>query len=178
MDERSTSRSRGADSAMLYIFAGLPGSGKTTLSLRLAAHFRAAYLRIDTVEQALRDLCGLRVEGEGYRMAYRVAADNLGLGISVVADSCNPISLTREEWQQVAIDAGARFRNIEVTCSDRSEHRRRVDQRKSSIATLRLPSWKDVEEREYHPWEVERIVVDTAGLSVEESLRVLLEALG
>jgi predicted kinase len=60
----------------LYIFAGLPASGKTTLAQLLAAEFQAVHLRIDTIEQALRDLCDIEVEAEGYRLAYRVAADN------------------------------------------------------------------------------------------------------
>lgn len=39
----------------LIIFSGLPGSGKTTLASLLATKFKATYLRIDTIEQALRD---------------------------------------------------------------------------------------------------------------------------
>jgi predicted kinase len=39
----------------LFIFSGLPGSGKTTLSKRLAKAKNAVYLRIDTVEQAMKD---------------------------------------------------------------------------------------------------------------------------
>ena len=74
----------------LYIFAGLPGTGKSTLAQQLARRFKAVHLRIDTIEQGLRDLCDLRVEGEGYRMAYRIAAENLRLGIEVIAASCNP----------------------------------------------------------------------------------------
>lgn len=61
-------------------------------------------MRIDTVEQAIRDLCDFNVEGEGYRLSYRIAADNLKLGISVVADSCNPIDLTRS-LQQVRAES-------------------------------------------------------------------------
>lgn len=65
----------------LFVFYGLPGTVKTVLSLRLASHLKAVHLRIDTIEQALRDLCGIVVEGEGYRLAYRIAADNLRLGV-------------------------------------------------------------------------------------------------
>lgn len=177
MEEMPRGSSGVPNQPVLFIFAGLPGSGKTTLSQRLAAHLGAVHLRIDTIEQALRDLCGLRVEGEGYRLAYRIAADNLRLGLSVVADSCNPIDLTRREWEQVALESGARFRNIEVVCTDSVEHRRRVEERTSNIETLRLPTWKEVQEREYHPWEAERIIVDTANRSVDECLRVLVQAL-
>lgn len=83
---------------VLYIFSGLPASGKSTLAKLLARKIGAMYLRVDTVEQGLRDLCNVKVEGEGYRLSYRVIRDNLELGVSCIADSCNPIELTRQEW--------------------------------------------------------------------------------
>jgi len=162
----------------LYVFAGLPGSGKTTLAQLLAQHAGAAFLRIDTIEQALRDLCAIAVQGEGYRLAYRVAADNLRLGRDVVADSCNPIELTRGEWRDVARDAGARSVDVEITCSDPAEHRRRVETRTSTVPGLTLPTWRQVVEREYHPWTVARVLVDTAGRSVQASFADLLAQLG
>ena len=113
----------------LYIFSGLPGSGKSTLSQLVARQLKAVYLRIDTIEQGLRELCSLDVQGEGYRLAYRIALDNLRLGVSVVADSCNPIQLTRREWEQVARDARAEYINIEIVCSDSNEHRLRAESR-------------------------------------------------
>jgi predicted kinase len=161
----------------LYVFSGLPGAGKTALSQQLAGRVKAVYLRIDTLEQALRDLCGMVVEGEGYRLAYRVAADNLRLGVSVVADSCNPIELTRYAWEMVARDTQARCFNIEVICSDALEHRQRVETRKSSVPGLVLPTWDAVLHREYHAWTRDRIVIDTARKTEKECFEELLNSL-
>ena len=47
---------------MLYIFGGLPGAGKSALSRSLARARQAVYLRIDTIEQAMRD-GGCRLQG-------------------------------------------------------------------------------------------------------------------
>lgn len=135
------------------------------------------FLRIDTIEQSLRDLCSFDVEGEGYRLAYRLAADNLRIGHSVVADSCNPIRLTRNEWFQVAEKEGCRAVNIEVVCSDPDEHRRRIEERGVDVPGLVLPTWDQVRDREYHPWDMERIVVDTAGSEPAASFRLLLDRL-
>jgi predicted kinase len=163
---------------ILFIFSGLPASGKSTLAKLLAKEFAAVYLRIDTVEQALRDLCNIDVQGEGYRLSYRIASDNLQLEKNVVADSCNPINLTRREWEKVAEENHCIFVNIEVFCSDKKEHKSRVETRKSEIKNLKLPTWQEVENREYHAWESEKITIDTAKKSVESSFEELKEKIG
>lgn len=162
---------------VLYIFSGLPGSGKSTLAQRLAGKWGCAYLRIDTIEQSLRDLCSVSVEGEGYQLSYRIAADNLKVGISVVADSCNPIELTRKEWEDVARSNDATPVNIEISCSDKTEHRSRVETREPSVLGLRPPTWPEVEQRQYHEWTKDRIVIDTFGKTADESLDQLCSAL-
>jgi len=162
----------------LYIFSGLPASGKSTLAKLLAQKLCAVYLRIDTIEQALRDLCAFNVQGEGYRLTYRVVTDNLNCGNSVISDSCNPIELTRGEWEQVAIDTGANYVNIVIECSDGREHRHRVESRASEVHGLTLPDWDAVQNREYHAWTRPHIHIDTAKKSIEDSFNELVEKLG
>ena len=166
---------------MLIIFAGLPGVGKTSIARALAQRLQAVFLRIDTIEQVLTDAGAddvVRADpGLGYLIAYALAADNLALGRSVVADSVNAISITRQAWRTVAETAGASAVEVEVVCSDTAEHRRRVERRTSDIAGLKLPTWAEVDAREYHPWPRERIVIDTAGRSLDACLEDLKAAL-
>ena len=161
--------------AILFIFSGLPAVGKSTLAKSVVKYFGAVYLRIDTIEQGLKDLCRIDVEGEGYRLAYRMAADNLQLSNNVVADCCNPIELTRQEWEDVAVNNNCRFVNIEVVCSDKTEHKKRAEQRYAEVANMKLPVWNDIENREYHKWHKSRIVIDTAGKTIKQCQTELKE---
>jgi hypothetical protein len=63
---------------MLVILGGLPGTGKTTIARELSCRIDAVHVRIDSIEQALRD-GGISVEEQGYRAAYAIAEDNLGV---------------------------------------------------------------------------------------------------
>ena len=164
---------------MLVIFAGLPGTGKSTLANELARRIGATYLRIDSIEQVMRDssLAIHPAEDAGYVVGYAVAEDNLGLGRTVVADSVNPIELSRTAWLSVAERAGCKGIEVEIVCSDEAEHRKRVESRSVDISGLRLPSWQDVLDRQYRSWDRDHIVIDTAGKSVNQCVDELLSAL-
>ena len=156
--------------------SGLPGVGKTAISRELAIAMGAVHVRIDSIEQALRS-AGWRVEGEGYAVAYALAADNLALGRTVIADCVNPWPLTRAAWRAVAERSGVRAVEIEVVCSDPVEHRRRVEQRQPDIDGHQLPSWQDVVERDYRPWDEPRLVLDTARSGIAECVQAIASRL-
>jgi predicted kinase len=113
------------------------------------------------------------------KSAYAVAEDNLRIGRTVIADSVNPLRLTREAWVSVANHVRVRAIEIEVKCSDVNEHRRRVETRTTDILGLKLPTWEEVVGREYHPWDHEHLVIDTAvrtvGQNVDAIRQVLLQ---
>ncbi|HEV2675079.1 MAG TPA: AAA family ATPase [Aliidongia sp.] len=163
---------------MLIVFGGLPGTGKTTLARAIAHERHATYLRIDTIEQVLRG-SGVAdpVGPAGYLVAYAVAEANLRLGRTVVADSVNPLAITRDRWQEIAETAGCRIAEIEIVCSDPNEHRQRVEARTTDVPGLVPPTWQQVLQHEYDAWNRPHLILDTAGLTLEASLTELRAAI-
>ena len=162
--------------ATLVVFGGLPGVGKTTIASRLAAEAGAVFLRIDVIEMALHDE-GVEVEGQGYVVAYALAESNLRLGLTVIADSVNPIPLTRAAWRAVAARAGAGLVEVEVICSDAGEHRRRVEGRVTDLPGFVPPTWDEVVGRDYHARDDARMVIDTAGVEPDVAVALIRSAL-
>ncbi|AZD01707.1 AAA family ATPase [Pseudomonas chlororaphis] len=165
---------------MLIVFSGLPGSGKTTIARALASHLRATYLRIDNIEQALRNGGLVEVGKAGYDIANALARSNLALGNRVVADCVNPVAESRQAWQGIAEAEQSPLLNIEVVCTDVAEHRRRVENREADVPGLRPPSWQSVLDHDYQAWSGERLTLDSSLLSPAEAVRIIvghLEAL-
>ncbi|MFP5022426.1 AAA family ATPase [Pseudonocardia phyllosphaerae] len=164
--------------AVLVVLGGLPGTGKTTVANEFVRASGAAYLRIDTIEQTVVEHTALEqpLGPVGYEIGYALAAEQLGAGTPVVVAECvNPLQITRDAWRDAASAAGAALVEVEIVCSDAVEHRRRVEQRTVDVPGLRLPTWADVQRREYEPWDQEHLVLDTAHLDAAGCARAVEE---
>jgi predicted kinase len=172
---RRVSRSANRPSAVLVILSGLPAVGKTTIARLLAQQLRAAHVRIDTIEQAVIEGTSLvqPLGSAGYLVGYAVAADQLRNHVSVVADSVNPLTVTRSAWRQVGARHAARTVEVEIVCSDPDEHRHRAQTRTPSIPGLVLPTWQQILDREYEPWDRPPLVIDTAGTDIDACVSTL-----
>ncbi len=164
--------------AMLIVFAGLPGTGKTTISRAVAHALAATLLRVDIIEQAIRDAGVLvgTVGASGYAVAQALAVANLSNGRIVVADCVNPVAASREGWRAVTARAGVRLIEVEVVCPDAQEHRRRVEGRVSDIPGLVPPSWETIQRLDYEPWDRPRLVIDSATSSPSDAVAAVLGA--
>jgi len=158
--------------ARLIVFSGLPGAGKTTLARDVAARLGAVFLRVDVIEQAILGALPGDVElgAAGYAVAHGLAESNLSLGARVVADCVNPSQLSRAVWRAVAQRASTAILEVEVVCTDRVEHRRRLEQRRADIAGHQLPTWEDVERLSYEAWTEPHLVIDTALMSQNDAV--------
>jgi hypothetical protein len=91
----------------------------------------------------------------------------------VLADCVNPVRESRQGWRETAARVQKPLLEVEVICSDPTEHRRRVEERRSDIDGLVPPTWQEVLGREYSPWPEPHLVIDTATLAPPEAIRVV-----
>lgn len=153
---------------LCYLFsAGYLVLVKVLLQKCYQKKISAVYLRVDTVEQAIRSVSeqNQKIGPEGYFVLYELTRENLQLGSTVVTDSVNDIILVRNTFRDIAISLNVPFLEIEIICSDKEQHRYRVENRKSDIPGLTPPDWVQVQHRDYEPWDREHLQLDTAMLS-------------
>ncbi|UNM95818.1 AAA family ATPase [Ignatzschineria rhizosphaerae] len=161
---------------MLIIFSGLSGVGKSTIAKKLASTIKATYLRVDTIEQSLRrQFPQKKIGPEGYLILYELARENLQQGSTVITDSVNEFRFIRDDYRNIAQSLALPFLEIEVICSDQKKHRLQAENRIPDIEGLTPPSWQAINNRSYETWDRAPLQLDTAFLSVEQSLTQILQ---
>ncbi|HXY47465.1 MAG TPA: AAA family ATPase [Thermoplasmata archaeon] len=160
----------------LVVFAGLPGTGKSTLARLLADRLGAIWLRVDLIEASLLK-AGIPRSFETGLSAYVVARDiareHLNLHRDVIIDAVNGVEPARRMWRSVARECHASRFVVEVRCSDPVEHRRRIQSRRGPTPPLPAPSWEEVVQREYLPWKESVLSIDGLNAPAENVSRVV-----
>ncbi|MBG6248708.1 MULTISPECIES: AAA family ATPase [Symbiopectobacterium] len=161
---------------MLIIFGGLPGTDKSTIARLLALSLNSVWLRIDSIEQSLVQSEKITISDmgpAGYVVAYAIAADNIRLGNTVIADSVNHLAITRQSWRNVALENAVPALEIEIICSNKAQHQERVEPRLADIPGHVLPDWQKVINRQYEDWLSTDLTLDTSALTPEQAVEVI-----
>lgn len=165
-------------SPTLFVIAGLPATGKTTISRKLARLTGAAHLRIDTIEAALKSR-GQTFDGPagdiGYVAAYAIARDLLALGQSAIVDAVHGWPEAELLWNNAIAGRDARLVRVELHCSDVVEHRRRAETRRADIAGTALPDWASIQARKITAMKQNDIAIDTSQVSPADAARMIAE---
>jgi predicted kinase len=152
--------------AQLVVMTGLPCSGKSTVAYGIAGALQWPVFSVDPIDSAMRG-DGVDPDTAGsaaYSVAAALAAEQLGLGISVVIDAVNAHPEAREMWRDLAARTGAHLLLIECACHDEMLHRARVSARVRRLAHYPELTWDYVEETRatYAPWEMEKLQLETS----------------
>lgn len=156
-----------ADGAVLVVFGGVPGGGKSTVGEGVGAALDIPVFAIDWLLGALTPF-GLRHRHDlmslGGELLTTLAYRELSAGRSAIIDTTSEDPPARARWASLATAAGAAFIPVVCVCTNGALHRERVEQR-----VRRIPGWADAADwgdtsarlAAFPPWP-DALLVDTA----------------
>lgn len=171
----------------LIVFAGLPGTGKSTLARAVARELHAAYFDKDTIKDAAIGLARARkLEGGAefagalsYELLVPLAKDNLTLGLSAVVDSPAGYRAFQEQVEDLARQLKVELRLVECITTDEAELKQRIERRGETLPDHRTRDWEALQQARarFERLTGPRLVVDTAE-PLPVNLRKVLAYLG
>jgi predicted kinase len=171
-------------SPQFIVFAGLPGTGKSSIAEAVARELSIPVFAKDWLEATLIR-CelqptegGLPLGSAGYQLLTTLAERQLQLGQSVILDSVASTLSIRAEWHTLAQTYQTEWRVVECICSDEALQRERMKVRQRQIPGWHELDWSEVERvRSYYaPWDEERLILDAVN-PLEENIVAALHYL-
>ena len=161
----------------LILFAGMPGSGKTTLARIIARRMNIPVFAKDRVQRVLRDhnLAAANT-GDGYYIILDMADELLSLGLSCIRDAPSPLHPSRTVARETPARHKSRFTAIYCYCSDDLVWQERMKERVQYVPGWKPVGWDDVlRMREYYqPWNNNALFIDSLR-SPDENLPVVMD---
>lgn len=172
--------------SLLIVFAGAPGTGKSTLARAVARELRAVYLDKDTIKDTALAL-GREMKLEGandfagvlsYTLLIPLARDNLTVGLPVVIDSPAGYRTFQDAVENLVRAVKVDFKLVECITTDEALLRERLERRAPDVAEHRVREWDAYQQARARLERMSgpRLVVDTAE-TVQTNLRKILNYL-
>ncbi len=163
----------------LIVFAGMPGSGKTTLARMVARQLRLPVLSKDRVQRVLRDHhLAPEHTGDGYYIILDMADEQLALGVSAILDATFPLDHFRTVASEIAARHQARFCAFYCYCSDDTIWQQRMTSRVQYVPGWKPVGWDDVlrMRQYYQPWQDNALHIDSLR-APQDNIPLVLEAI-
>ncbi|MCU6712467.1 ATP-binding protein [Paenibacillus sp. J5C_2022] len=186
----------------LVFFAGVAGTGKTTVARKLSDKMPAAFLDRDTIGgrfvEAILEMKGLdkndrdsqfykdNLRDLEYDATRDVCVENLAAGQNVFMISPFTAELKNREWiEEVIADAGLSREQVDVkvaviTLQDMELQKERIVERRTERDKWKLEHWSDFQKRvDFVPeinWDIPAssiLIFDNSGELTEEKVEVL-----
>lgn len=138
--------------------SGLPGSGKSTLSEKIASRLKLPLLSVDPIESAVIKagiVKGFETGYAAYLVAETLAQEQIKLGNSVVIDAVNAENEAKQMWVDCAAHLHVPLVVIECVLKDTVLHRTRIEARIRGLHGMEEITWEQVQERRkaYTQWK-------------------------
>jgi predicted kinase len=163
----------------LIVVSGLPGTGKSTLSEKIASHLELPIFSVDPIESAIIK-AGIKKSFEtgyaAYLVAEKLTEEQVKLGNAVIIDAVNAEDEAKQVWIDCATNLGIPLVVIECILKDERLHRARIEARVRGLHGFDEISWERVQERRkaYTLWKENILTVEMSN-KADESLKLALD---
>ena len=170
----------------LIVMSGLPGSGKSAISERLAQRLKLPVFSVDPIESAILQAGIQRSFATGlaaYLVAEALADEQLRLGNSVIVDAVNAEEEGKDIWRRLAAKHQLVPTILLAIVNDPAVHKQRIDSRIRRLPGIPEVTWEMVEARQktFTDWKEPALTLDSAQdltTNVEKALRYIEKVAG